>query len=293
MSTAIDLDSMSVISGVKEPGVETVSAGRENENPQPAPSTPAARAEAVKQVSGPRNTRSSLVFKVTLLTDTAFNTLRYNFSRANDALASVSLVLPRIGTEEECNEMNRLIEDVFAKRERELDTTIANVRKLLSTKSGLDGANYTQSHVVEVTANTPRSIRFIQLVKKLDELCTVIDACWMMEIITEKERYEYLYRWEKRLSELSRTIFRKQQGLVRAIRERRNAAGNAQQTPVGDGAANAVSAEKAAGGETPEKPAPQEAEVREDAPVKEAPETEKPEKPALEEAAPTLEAKEG
>ena len=193
---------------------------------------------AVELISGQRYNRPYMKVKVSVKTNAANQIIMYNFRRLNESLASASGFISRFGSDDEVKGLFKLINDIFEKREQEIAQAYKGARALLTSK-GLDGtrADYSSMHVLEVPYNSPLALRYLQIVQDLDEFLVLIDTCWLSGVITEGEYKKFLADWQKRLTDVSQTLFREQQRIVEVINERRKAERNAEKTeqPAGDG----------------------------------------------------------
>lgn len=142
------------------------------------------------------------------------------YDRANEmwteAMLTLSVTMRNFKPEDQCltvdGEVDRLMDECFK--------AIANEKarlRVIAENNGCDVEDtmveYTHPKKYELKIVSPRETRFHKLLVALDEVCMIMDALWMMQLITDRGRSKSVYDMK---SQILRTCGRARNLVFRA-----------------------------------------------------------------------------
>ena len=123
-----------------------------------------------------------------------------------NALFSLSVVLRFIGSEEQAQEVDALVDT-------QIDQTLEEIRKeSLRLKEVAEGngiettIGYTSAKAVDVQITSPRSIKFLAIIREFDSMMANMDALWLSCVITDTQYARGVYEWKRRILRLAGQI---------------------------------------------------------------------------------------
>ena len=141
---------------------------------------------------------------ITLNTPNAQRIYNRTYEEVGRNLYSVNVVSRMVVKDDEAvDELNRLIDERFAATQEEVDAEIERI-KTLRDQNGIEALpEYTNPHTFECEISTPATLKYIKLVKGIDEISMLLDSLWLMEEITDKQKLSEEYRWQSTMIKLS------------------------------------------------------------------------------------------
>lgn len=214
---------------------------------EPEGNSRTSRTAAVHAASdNPRYTRAAIPMNISVCTNAAWNILRFCYTRADIAFVRIANVVPVIATREEAEELRKLVDDIFEKNERQLEDAIGRIQTLLRNNGVPENfrPKFNAVHRAVVDIRHHDSLRYLKLIRRLDDLCQLFEAAALLGIIADAERLKLIASWEDRLRTVSNTVFQRQRKVVDDANERRAAKRAQEAAQNADGAADAVKEEK-------------------------------------------------
>lgn len=101
------------------------------------------------------------------------------------------------------------------------DGEIGRIKHLLRERGivKVPKANYTAAKTIDLRVSNPLSSKFIELIKKLDQVCFWIDYAWFTQTINPKQRADALYSYRNALRKLAVTVRQDQNYILRKLRD--------------------------------------------------------------------------
>ncbi|WP_291995467.1 hypothetical protein [Candidatus Accumulibacter sp. ACC003] len=123
-----------------------------------------------------------------------------------NALFSLSVVLRFIGSEEQAQEVDALVDT-------QIDQTLEEIRKEslrlkeVAEGNGIETAiGYTSAKTIDVQITSPRSIKYLAIIREFDGMMTHLDALWLSCVITDSQYARGVYEWKRRILRLAGQI---------------------------------------------------------------------------------------
>ena len=123
-----------------------------------------------------------------------------------NALFSLSVVLRFIGSEEQAQEVDTLVDT-------QIDQTLEEIRKEslrlkeVAEGNGIETAiGYTSAKAIDVQITSPRSIKYLAIIREFDAMMTHLDALWLSCVITDSQYARAVYEWKRRILRLAGQI---------------------------------------------------------------------------------------
>lgn len=228
--------------------------------PEPEGNAGTTRTASVHAASdNPRYTQAAIPMNISVCTNAAWNILRFCFTRSDIAFFRIANVVTAIATREEADELRKLVDDIFETNERQLEDAIGRIQTLLRNNGVPENfrPKFNAVHRATVDIRHHDSLRYLKLIRRLDDLCQLFEAAALLGFIADTERRKLIASWEDRLRTVSNTVFQRQRKAVDDANERRAARRTQAPAQGSDGATGVVKSE--APGEVNAKTAPQEA----------------------------------
>ena len=164
-----------------------------------------------------------LVANVSFFTDAATQIVRFSFRRLNQSLAMAEHIIKRQGTKEEYATFMTLVEKIFSEKEKELDNYYKQIKTTLAQNARENlMVSYDQKRRLEVPYSTPLGLRFLKIVKKFDSCLSLVETCWLSQLIEDKDRDEIFQKWESSFRKIEQDIFTERAGIISTISQRRS-----------------------------------------------------------------------
>ena len=186
---------------------------------------PDMRSASVRIQEGPRYTQAAIPMNVAVCTNSAWNILRFCYSRADIAFFRISEVIPRIAAKEEAAELRELQSAVFEEAEKDIEAAVERLEVMLRENGVPEDfrPKFSAVHKAAVDVRDRYSFRYLKLIRRMDDLCQLCDAVWLLGLMEDEFRKKVLAYWEDRLRRLSSDMFQSQRRIADAAVERRNA----------------------------------------------------------------------
>jgi hypothetical protein len=153
------------------------------------------------------SSRAMLSRKVVVHSLQAQRVIWRNFEKLRQSLFSIAVYLPLSHSEEEVKQIDNYIDTEFEKVQTELNTSHAQISKILKEDLGVDElVEFSNPMELEIKLDTPRINRFLQLVLMLDDLMRMVETMWLCTQISQAERGRQVFTWQQRLIKLSARI---------------------------------------------------------------------------------------
>jgi hypothetical protein len=130
------------------------------------------------------NSRPFLTQKALLNSLHAQQIFDRGYEMCANALFSLSVVLRFIGSEEQAQEVDALVDTL-------IDQTLEEIRKEslrlkeVAEGNGIETAiGYTSAKTIDVQITSPRSIRYLAIIREFDAMMAHLDALWLSCVIT-------------------------------------------------------------------------------------------------------------
>ena len=132
--------------------------------------------------------------------------MRRVFSRASNSLYRIDVILRIIGSEEDAEQVEKIITDEIQSTEEALFDACKRLEAVMESNGITETPTYDLVFNEEVRIISPHVARFVGLVRKLDEIIACIDALWLNGIIANKDRNSEVYLWQQRVISLGARI---------------------------------------------------------------------------------------
>ena len=152
------------------------------------------------------NSRPFITQKAILNSLHAQQIFERGYDMCANGLFSLTVVLRFIGTEDQAQAVEKMVDDL-------LDSTLTEIRQEiermheLSEASGCEtGIGYTNARTVEIQITSPRSIRFLAIIREFDQLIAAMDMLWLACLIDDTQYAVEAYQWKKKILRLAGQI---------------------------------------------------------------------------------------
>lgn len=163
----------------------------------PSPTTPRRRRTAIKL------SKPSFPRQVTLQSLQAQRVLNRSYAKVSDSLFAIDVILQIIGDRDHVEQVEEVITSYFTAVETDMDAAIARAETLLADAQIAERPVYDLPVETTLEIVSPRGAHFTNLLLKLDELMSILDALWITGNITSRERTNTNYTWQQRLIRLA------------------------------------------------------------------------------------------
>ena len=187
------------------------------------------------------NSRPFLTQKALLNSLHAQQIFDRGYEMCANALFSLSVVLRFIGTEEQAQEVDAMVDALINQALEGIQKESARLKEIAESNGIETTIGYTSAKTVDVQITSPRSIKFLAIIREFDGMMANMDALWLSCVITDTQYARGVYEWKRRILRLA--------GQVRQIATRAVLAARRKETSeavVEAGEAQAGDAEKAA-----------------------------------------------
>ncbi|MFW5394632.1 MAG: hypothetical protein XXXNARYT_000360, partial [Candidatus Accumulibacter regalis] len=95
----------------------------------------------------------------------------------------------------------------------QIDQTLEEIRKEslrlkeVAEGNGIETAiGYTSAKTIDVQITSPRSIKYLAIIREFDAMMTHLDALWLSCVITDSQYARGVYEWKRRILRLAGQI---------------------------------------------------------------------------------------
>ncbi len=128
------------------------------------------------------------------------------FKRTVRAIYSIDAILRIIGDDAEMDKVEEVIDELFSNVGEALRGESARLTKLMENNGISETPDYTAPKTYTVQVSSPQVGVFASLVKELDGLMVMMDTCWLLSVLDNKQRKEGTFQWQQRMLRLGRRI---------------------------------------------------------------------------------------
>ncbi|MDO8293980.1 MAG: hypothetical protein Q7T29_14130 [Gallionella sp.] len=145
------------------------------------------------------NSRPFITQKAVLNSLHAQQIFERGYDMCANGLFSLTVVLRFIGTEEQAQAVETMVDDLLNKALDEIRQEIARMKELSESNGCETMISYTNSRTVEIQITSPRSIRFLAIIREFDQLIAAMDTLWLACLIDDTHYAIEAYQWKRRI----------------------------------------------------------------------------------------------
>ncbi|MEA3410069.1 MAG: hypothetical protein U9R74_00840 [Pseudomonadota bacterium] len=154
-----------------------------------------------KNISNPSITR-----EITFDTEFAQRVYRRIFVACSRALFVVDVVLRVIGTDEEFDQVDKLVIDKLQGAHDDLAAEIERLEEMAEARSVSQAPSYSFPKTVRIEITSPRANQFLGLIVQYDRFVSLLDTLWLNGVLDGKQRTEGSYAWQNHLIVVGRSL---------------------------------------------------------------------------------------
>lgn len=165
----------------------------------------AARAEPKTRTPGVRKFRDRYPSRPYVSQTTALNSVSARkvhdrvYERVDSALYGIGMVLRIAGNEDDAATVEEVVDNEIVSASQELLLEHTRLRTLADEHGVTLTIRYTKPATIETKISSPRTVRFLSLVRDLDALIATIDGLWLAGVLDDKQHSQAIYLWQRRL----------------------------------------------------------------------------------------------
>lgn len=174
------------------------------------------------------------------------------FRRVTRALHAIDVILRIIGEDKEIDAVESTIEEMMSEWVREAEAERARLQELRKSNAVTNDTSYTRPLMAKVAIMSPQISRLVEIILIYDAMVKDVDALWMNEVLTNKQRREFIHSWMQRTLRLGNKMVEIEQRAHRAAKsankdaEVKESLGDQEAIPDGDDVMADVDTAKAA-----------------------------------------------
>ena len=123
-----------------------------------------------------------------------------------NCLFSLTVLLRCIGTEDQAQAVEKMVDDLLNSTLTEIRQEIERMHELSEASGCETGIGYTNARTVEIQITSPRSIRFLAIIREFDQLIAAMDMLWLACLIDDTQYAVEAYQWKKKILRLAGQI---------------------------------------------------------------------------------------
>lgn len=123
-----------------------------------------------------------------------------------NALFSLSVVLRFIGTEEQAQEVDAMVDALIDQALDGIQKESARLKEIAESNGIETTIGYTSAKTVDVQITSPRSIKYLAIIREFDGMMANMDALWLSCVITDTQYARGVYEWKRRILRLAGQI---------------------------------------------------------------------------------------
>jgi hypothetical protein len=151
------------------------------------------------------NSRPFITQKAVLNSLHAQQIFERGYDMCANGLFSLTVVLRFIGTEEQAQAVEKMVDDLLDSTLTEIRQEIERMQELSEASGCETGIGYTNARTVEIQITSPRSIRFLAIIREFDQLIAAMDTLWLACLIDDTHYAIEAYQVETQDSSSSRS----------------------------------------------------------------------------------------
>ena len=145
------------------------------------------------------NSRPFITQKALLNSLHAQQIFERGYDMCANGLFSLTVVLRFIGTEEQAQAVEAMVDDLLNKTLEEIRQEIKRMQDMSEANGCEMMIGYTNARTVEIQITSPRSIRFLAIIREFDQLITAMDTLWLACLIDDTHYAIEAYQWKRRI----------------------------------------------------------------------------------------------
>ena len=149
------------------------------------------------------NSRPFLTQKALLNSLHAQQIFDRGYEMCANALFSLSVVLRFIGTEEQAQEVDAMVDALINQALEGIQKESARLKEIAESNGIETTIGYTSAKTVDVQITSPRSIKFLAIIREFDGMMANMDALWLSCVITDTQYARGVYEWKRRILRLA------------------------------------------------------------------------------------------
>ncbi len=149
------------------------------------------------------NSRPFLTQKALLNSLHAQQIFERGYEMCANALFSLSVVLRFIGTEEQAQEVDAMVDNLINLALEGIQKESARLKEIAESNGIETTIGYTSAKTVDVQITSPRSIKFLAIIREFDGMMANMDALWLSCVITDTQYARGVYEWKRRILRLA------------------------------------------------------------------------------------------
>lgn len=154
----------------------------------------------------PKYSNPVLERTVTLNSEYTQRTFHRGFKRTARALYAIDVILRIIGNDEETDEVEDAIDKMISDWVKAITDERGRLQELRKA-NGIDADPvYTAPKEIKIRIASPQAGRYMEMLRLYDSLVKDIDALWMHQILTNKQRRQLIHDWQRRTLRLGNKI---------------------------------------------------------------------------------------
>ena len=168
------------------------------------------------------NSRPFLTQKALLNSLHAQQIFERGYEMCANALFSLSVVLRFIGTEEQAQEVDAMVDTLINQAWEGIKKESARLKEIAESNGIETTIGYTSAKTVDVQITSPRSIKYLAIIREFDGMMSNMDALWLSCVITDTQYARGVYEWKRRILRLAGQIRQIATRAVLAARRKEN-----------------------------------------------------------------------
>ena len=168
------------------------------------------------------NSRPFITQKAVLNSLHAQQIFERGYDMCANGLFSLTVVLRFIGTEGQAQAVETMVDDLLNKALDEIRQEIARMKELSESNGCETMISYTNSRTIEIQITSPRSIRFLAIIREFDQLIAAMDTLWLACLIDDTHYAIEAYQWKRRILRVAGQIRTLATRAILAARKKEN-----------------------------------------------------------------------
>jgi len=152
------------------------------------------------------HSKAYIVEEIELNSDTAKKIYRHHFVAFGDKINSISNITRIVGDPGDAKDAEKIIDDLFATYEEKLDKRLTMCEQVMSDARIKGHSKFTTPVSLEAKCLTSHHIRYLDLIKKVDKLCILLNTINIRGEIATDEVHKYQREWNNRLANLANRV---------------------------------------------------------------------------------------
>lgn len=140
------------------------------------------------------------------------------FHRVSRALHATDVILRIIGNDNEIDVVEQSINTMIAEWVKEAQAERARLQELRRSNAVTDNPTYTKPLHDKIKIMSPQVSKIVEIITFYDAMVQDVDALWMAQVFTNKQRREFIHTWMQRILRLGNKIVEIEQRAHRAAK---------------------------------------------------------------------------